>query len=153
MIICNGLFKVTCENRHYRKYHIDPYVNNKSLIRSNGRDAVPITPYTRGIQKMKSQKFIEHLRQETGLSYIDVICKRKHKHSYILSQFKPDVKPFYGNTSGFSLKMFKFAPDRKNKRIVCLTLRHRAYKKNLIIDENFPDSGPKKNIVFRNLSS
>ena len=31
---------------------------------------------------MKSQEFIEQLRQETGLSYIDVICKRKHKNVF-----------------------------------------------------------------------
>jgi CubicO group peptidase (beta-lactamase class C family) len=29
--------------------------------------------------KMKIQDFIEKLRQATGLSYIDVICKEKHK--------------------------------------------------------------------------
>lgn len=53
----------------------------------------------------------------------------------------------------FHLKCLNLHPTGKIKKIVCLTLRHRAYKKNLIIDENFPDSGPKKNIVFRNLSS
>jgi CubicO group peptidase (beta-lactamase class C family) len=29
--------------------------------------------------KMRIQEFIEHLRKETGVAYIDVICKEKHK--------------------------------------------------------------------------
>ena len=28
---------------------------------------------------MTIQEFIEQLRQETGISYIDVICKKKHE--------------------------------------------------------------------------